>query len=233
MFVIKYVIADIHGEFDKFLEMLDLIEFGDTDQLFILGDIIDRGPKSLELIEFCMENEDNIELLLGNHEDLMLMYYEGKIEAFLWFINGGKVTYESFEGLSLTKKLDILNFLDSRSLGKIVDNFVLVHAGISPSEKSLPVREALAQQSKEDLLWIREDFINYPTGLDDHVVIFGHTPVSSICEIRQEEMNEPYAIWHDDIYARDKIGIDCGVVRKSEGGHLGVLRLDDMKEFYV
>lgn len=62
-----YVISDLHGQFDALIKLLDKIEFGYDDELYILGDVIDRGPKSLECVKWIME-QDNILTLLGNHE---------------------------------------------------------------------------------------------------------------------------------------------------------------------
>ena len=69
-----YVISDIHGQFDAFMKMLDKIEFGYDDEMYILGDVIDRGPQSLECVKWIME-QDNILTLLGNHELLFLDNY--------------------------------------------------------------------------------------------------------------------------------------------------------------
>ena len=70
-----YVMSDIHGQFDSFMKMLDLIVFSDEDELYIVGDVIDRGPKSVECIKWIME-QDNVLTLMGNHE---LMLYDGYI----------------------------------------------------------------------------------------------------------------------------------------------------------
>ena len=61
-----YVISDIHGQFDAFQKLLQKIEFGYDDEMYILGDVIDRGPRSLECVKWIME-QDNILTLLGNH----------------------------------------------------------------------------------------------------------------------------------------------------------------------
>jgi len=66
-----YVMSDIHGEFDQFIHMLHLISFNEMDQLYVLGDMIDRGPKSIETITY-IKNAQNIEAIMGNHEDMLL-----------------------------------------------------------------------------------------------------------------------------------------------------------------
>lgn len=62
-----YVISNIHGQYDALKEMMTKIEFSYDDELYILGDVIDRGHKSLECINWILE-QDNVLTLLGNHE---------------------------------------------------------------------------------------------------------------------------------------------------------------------
>ena len=65
-----YVISDIHGHFDEFMEILKMIDFKDSDELYVLGDCIDKGPKSIETLLYCLERV-NIHMCLGNHEHMM------------------------------------------------------------------------------------------------------------------------------------------------------------------
>ena len=51
----KYVMSDIHGNFDKYIEMLNLINFTEEDELYILGDIFDRGSNPLDILEHIMK----------------------------------------------------------------------------------------------------------------------------------------------------------------------------------
>ena len=62
-----YVISDIHGQYDALMKMMEQIEFTEEDELYILGDVIDRGQKSTECIEWIMA-QNNVLTLLGNHE---------------------------------------------------------------------------------------------------------------------------------------------------------------------
>ena len=66
-----YACSDIHGQYDTFLRMLQLIEFTEEDEMYILGDVIDRGPKPIELLLYICEHQ-NIKLLMGNHEYMMI-----------------------------------------------------------------------------------------------------------------------------------------------------------------
>ena len=83
----KYVMSDLHGEYDKFLKMLKLIDFKDTDTLYILGDVFDRGNKPLEIIDYIVAHK-NIVLLKGNHEKMFEEAFESG-DYSLWYYNGG------------------------------------------------------------------------------------------------------------------------------------------------
>ena len=94
-----YLMSDLHGHYNLFLQMLEKINFTEDDELFILGDIIDRGPKSLELIRYIMEHRKNIHLIKGNHEAMMIDaskegFYSILYDTTLWFHNGGFETFK-------------------------------------------------------------------------------------------------------------------------------------------
>ena len=90
-----YCMADLHGERDFFLRMLEQIRFSDTDHLYILGDVIDRGTGGIDLLKQIME-APNMTMLLGNHEQMCLSTL-GPHNEFgareLWRQNGGATTY--------------------------------------------------------------------------------------------------------------------------------------------
>ena len=69
-----YFVSDIHGEYDLFLKLLDKIGFSDSDVLYVLGDMIDKGEKSVKTVDF-IRREPNIKAILGNHEYDFLKYY--------------------------------------------------------------------------------------------------------------------------------------------------------------
>ena len=89
-----YVMADIHGEIDRFHEMLEKINFSAADQLYIVGDVIDRGAEGVEILLEIID-KGNIHLILGNHEDMMLgtLSKDSFPEARrMWAANGGNKT---------------------------------------------------------------------------------------------------------------------------------------------
>ena len=78
-----YVISDIHGHYDEFMEMLKLIDFKDEDELYVLGDCIDKGPRSIDTLLYCLEHDNN-HMCLGNHECMMYQYIRA-IKQDNWF----------------------------------------------------------------------------------------------------------------------------------------------------
>ena len=68
----KYVMSDIHGDYERYIETLGLINFSESDVLFVLGDVIDRGAHGIKILQHMMQHS-NIVPLLGNHE---LMAYK-------------------------------------------------------------------------------------------------------------------------------------------------------------
>lgn len=134
-----YAISDIHGQLDKFKEMLDVIDFkfDGSDELHILGDMIDWGKQSLETLLYCKalsEKHNFIHIYRGNHEQMMLEnlmdeQYEDLIicdsfKAFKeliickrivtgnWYYrNGGERTYDAFSKLDKAAQEDIIEFL--------------------------------------------------------------------------------------------------------------------------
>lgn len=224
-----YVISNIHGEDEKFFKMLKKIRFNDDDTLFILGDIIDRGQGSFKILEFIIDKK-NIKCIWGNHEDMMIKGLSGDIGYFqCWLQNGGHITYKQFLHLGAEKQKEICNYIDKFKLYEEIEvndkNYILVHSGIAMPKDEVDRKKVLAMQTEEDFLWSREDFYNHKS-IEGNVVIFGHTPVVNISGQKK------FKIWHDNNY-NDKIGIDCGAVFTKQGGRLGCLRLDDMKEFYI
>ena len=87
-----YVMSDLHGMYNEFMQMLELIKFSEEDTLYILGDIIDRGDKPLEIVDYVIEHK-NIILLRGNHEQMYMDYYKGRDYANWTQYNGGHTTW--------------------------------------------------------------------------------------------------------------------------------------------
>ncbi|MDO4409262.1 MAG: fructose-bisphosphatase class III [Eubacteriales bacterium] len=110
-----YLCSDLHGQYDLYMKMLDDIRFSQDDHLYILGDIIDRGPKSIEILRDVMKR-DNVTCLIGNHEMMMLDHLNRNRErGSIWTMsaNGGTVTKRDFNKLSDEEKSHIVDYLNS------------------------------------------------------------------------------------------------------------------------
>jgi serine/threonine protein phosphatase 1 len=203
-----FAIGDIHGCVDELTVMLRAIAPVRGDSVVFVGDYIDRGPATREVIETLVEvQRGNAEciFLKGNHEDMMLAFlgmpgHYG--ESFLF--NGGQPTLESYgipEGEPVLERIpaDHLDFLKTLATSYLHPPYLFVHAGISPLRQ-------IEEQSVEDMLWIRQEFIFNPHHLGT-TVVFGHTPMRAVM------IDLPY-----------KLGIDTGLVY---GGKLTCIELNE------
>lgn len=90
-----YCISDIHGELMRWQSMLNQIQFSHCDTLYVLGDVIDRKPHGIEILQDIMSRQ-NIKFILGNHDQMMLDALEDNDNCparYLWTQNGGRSTY--------------------------------------------------------------------------------------------------------------------------------------------
>ena len=232
-----YVTSDIHGCYDALQRLLYTIKFSDTDILYIVGDVIDRGPISLETLYFVRKTK-NIKLLLGNHEEFLLeickMIWKKEksfINLDIWLQHGGQETYQTFMQLSREEQKEIVEYLSACPLYQILDNeemgkVVLVHAGILVDSSAATWEELMGRQQRNTLLWVKEEFLCRPFDvIPEGRMVFGHTPTCEIQRIRKEH-RRCGMVWKD----QKRWGIDGGYLF---GGHLICLCLDDWKEYYI
>ena len=190
-----YAIGDIHGCLQPLERLLVKIAPRPEDELVFMGDYIDRGPQSREVVDRLLGLTHRCVFLMGNHERMLLDFLDGEDEE-LYLANGGQATLESYGGdPDAIPPAHLAFFRRLRPMYETPD-YLFVHAGIRPM---VPV----AEQSGHDLIWIRQEFFRF-LGKYPKPVIFGHTP------LRQVLMEE------------DRIGIDTGCVF---GGKLTCLKL--------
>ena len=168
------VMSDIHGELDLFQKALTDNEYDvSKDKLIILGDMIDRGNQSFEVVTYVRElqSKGNVIVLMGNHEDMMVDAQETQ-DSSLWHYNGGMTTFRSYFGRKTDwtthiKWMSKLPLFYEQKFGE--KNFYFCHAGVNP-------HVSFSKQKREDLLWIREDFYGNNKKLSK-TVVFGHSPM--------------------------------------------------------
>lgn len=198
----SYVIGDIHGCADELRYLVDALPVQAHDEIVFLGDYIDRGPNSSAVVAFLIAlkrqwTEHKLVFLKGNHEDMLLSYLQVSGQHGKMFLpNGGKATVQSYgvapEQVTPSRLKDVmppdhLAFYQALESYYISESYLCVHAGIHP-------QRTLAEQSEEELLWIRHPFL-YSSHILPYTVLFGHTPQHSVL------YDLPY-----------KVGLDTGLV---------------------
>lgn len=228
-----YVTADIHGYYEAFMELLEKMHFTDEDYLYVLGDTIDKGPESFRVLRHVMHAE-NMELILGNHEEFLLEALKSRvygkrnfIDMKLWCKHGGEKTFKQFMKMSAEEQQEIFKYLSTRPLYKIIGNTVLVHGGVILHKDTYSSwEELMEEQDRQTLLWTKEEFLTHPFDINlEGRVIFGHTPTSEIQRVRGEAQT-PGEVWLDG----KRMGIDGGYLF---GGKLIAVCLDTDELYYV
>jgi serine/threonine protein phosphatase 1 len=165
----RIVIGDVHGHYEGLMTLLTAIAPASNDQLYFLGDLIDRGPQSAQVVNFVKEN--NYPCLLGNHEQMLLNVLttsNASSQAMQsWLYSGGQATIASYQEATIPQEhidwfATLPTYLD-------LGNVWLTHAGVDPL---IPLEE----QTAEQFCWIREEFhgIEKPY-FSDKLIIIGHT----------------------------------------------------------
>ena len=137
-----YVCSDIHGQYDLYQQLLQQLNLQKSDTLYIIGDVIDRGPDSLAILKDIMGRK-NVELFLGNHELMMLDYYDGEglPESWMRPSNGGELTYRQIEKLTEEEKSGIKAFVRNAWIQKYVTagdvSYALHHSFWLPEQEKL------------------------------------------------------------------------------------------------
>lgn len=220
-----YVCSDIHGEYNKFMALLKQVKFGEEDTLYIIGDILDRGPKPLEIVDYIRKSK-NIVYIKGNHEEFFLDAYKGSVKAGVneenlncWVYCGGLSTYKAFSQRDYEYQESLYSYIKELPLYIILDNYILIHGTLflPYGYENLTLNEIMAMQNEDCSLWNRDMALN-DEFIEGYTVILGHTPTMAI----ESGTNKI-------IKKTGKIMIDCGA---TYGGKLCFFRLDDLKEFY-
>ena len=205
-----FAIGDIHGCLSQLTSLhkniLNYDKFDPKNDLLIyLGDYIDRGKNSKEVIDQIIKLKSNkIKTinLMGNHDEFMIDFLFNKNNNIKSWLNfGADSTFRSY-GIEIVEFIkdgfeeNIINKLRETALKKIDENhlnffknlktsfstekYLFVHAGIDPQKK-------LTDQTKKDYLWSRSDKFFDKEFKADKIIVHGHTPVESI-------VNDPFRI---------------------------------------
>ncbi len=233
-----YVTSDLHGlELEKLKELLKSASFSDRDWLYILGDVIDRqNDGGVEILQWLLE-QPNVQLILGNHEAMLLScefvfdeitedsvksFDKDKMELLMNYSqNGGDVTLKALRELMQSSPetvADILDYLHDAPLYETVSiggrDFLLVHSGLD----NFDPQKKLSEYSADDFIWAWPEIDD--EYFDDIITVFGHTPTMSYDHMNKGKI----------LHTKTWIDVDVGV---PYGNPPALLRLDDLKEFYL
>lgn len=229
-----YVIGDIHGKKDKYDEILAKISPKETDAVFILGDVIDVGDDSIEILQDMMYRA-NIYPVLGEHEymakkilplisdckstDEAMSKLSGSDKELFekWLTMKSEKTLSDFFSLSEEDKESIIDYLSEFQPFEEIEaggkTFVLVHAGI----ENFDADKDLEDYSEEDFVFTSTDYSK--VYFKNKYLITGHTPTVAI---NPKFMGKVYS-------KNGHIALDCGA---AYGGKLAAICLDALKLYY-
>ena len=162
-----YLIGDVQGCYDSLQRLLNKIEFSlDKDRIFFLGDVVNRGNKSLETLEFIKAHTDNISMVLGNHDFHLLACTFGAITP------SNKDTFSDVINAKNSKKL--LEFLSQQPLLISDEDILIVHAGIPPNwtkERALAQSTLVQKHLQGENLsqFLTQMYHNQPDTWSDHL----------------------------------------------------------------
>lgn len=241
-----YVISDIHGHYAQFMAMLQAMDFHSQDTLYLLGDVVDRGPDGIKILQYAMM-QPNIYPILGNHEYMALSTLSWLVndeitDEFIakldvdrlaglseWYAVGGDTTIAEFRRLDAEQRQNLLEYLGEFALyANIMVNgreFVLTHAGLANFAPSRP----LADYRLDELIFLSPDYTRqyYP----NKYLVTGHTITRRIYAQQLHVAVDALSRDYDRIYREhNHIAIDCAC---GYDGRLGAICLDTLAEYYV
>ena len=201
-----WVIGDIHGYNETFDALIKKLNINEKDIILCLGDLIDKGPGSLEVLK-KVSGSSQIFSIRGNHEEMMRLSVSPKHGRMMksWLKYGGLITLESFskdETNQVEEARKWLSFIENLPTEIVLDKYRIVHAGYDDSE-------SLEDQNNQQKIWGRTIFHTKQTLDPDRQIIVGHTPVQTLNRLGKEE------IWASEINLVDGrssvLCIDTGV----------------------
>lgn len=173
-----YACADFHGRLDLFRQVQSFLK--EDDVLYILGDVIDRGPDGWKLFKEVLK-DSRCKLLMGNHEDMAweALHYE---DFYVWYYNGGNITHnQMLEDSNYESIIPLLHTLPLQAeyTNKDGIHIIMNHAGFFIGDKGI-------KDWRDGILWDRSQyihhFLNCWDGPDNVIMVHGHTPIPYLLE---------------------------------------------------
>lgn len=166
----RIFIGDVHGHYDGLVYLLEKFAPTSEDQVYLVGDLIDRGSQSAQVVDLVRHNA--YPCVLGNHEQLLLRAFANqKMNGPAlqnWLCSGGQATLASYNG-NIDLLTEHVSWFRSLPIYIDLDDVWLVHAGVNPAL-------AVSEQTAEECCWVRHVFHREPTPyFEDKLIITGHT----------------------------------------------------------
>lgn len=233
----RYIVSDIHGCYDQYRMLLEKIHFSEEDELYVLGDAVDRGPEPIKVLQDMMKRS-NVIFILGNHDFIMYSLMkklsveitednydkyltpEILLDYNLWLQDGGLVTAKQFGKLAYSDKMDVLDYIAGASVYEVIENngkeYRLVHAGLADFAPD----KAMEEYDLYDFLEERVDYTKRYYPEENIFLVTGHTPTVFI---------EGWG--RTEVYMRNgHIALDCAC---AAGGKLAAFCVETEEVIYV
>ena len=230
----RYVISDIHGCYEQYIALLEKIHFSEEDTLYVLGDVVDRGPEPMKVL-LDMMNRPNVNFIIGNHDFSMfcvmklvlkwvcdgnLLNDDETIAYKLWLEDGGLPTEEAFLSLTTDERQDVLNYIKNAFVYEEIwhddKRYVLAHAGI----RNYSSDKDLDEYDVWDFVDGRTDYSKHCFEDENTTLITGHTPTFWI---RSDRKPLVYV-------GNGHICVDCGC---AYGGRLAAYCIETGEATYI
>ena len=213
-----WVVGDVHGHFRTLEALVGRLDLGEGDAIVMLGDLIDRGPKSAHVVRYVRGTE-RVFSIRGNHEQMMIegfdessFFKDRSVEARVWYQNGGMATEVSYislnggDGAARAAASSDVRWMSGLATEVVLDRWRLVHAGY---DQNLGVEG----QDEGMHMNARRQFYTSKRPVDPlRTILFGHTPTFKHLH---EDDTKAGEVWRSDVKLGDgrpmAIGMDTCV----------------------
>lgn len=195
------IVSDIHGRYNQFIKLLKYAGYKNSDYLFNLGDMVDRGPDSYKVVEWFrtmnIATDGRVQCLFGNHEHIFISYHTGHIpeKDYCNKFIGGQKALDSYSGKN-NELITHIDFMSKLPLYLETDDYVFTHGG-------LDINKPLHKQSVHDCAWDYNKLYQQDVNYKGKTIVYGHTPTIYIYE---HYGSKGYEIWK----TKNQIAVDVG-----------------------
>ena len=216
-------IGDVHGYSDTLEQLVQKLRLSEGDAAVMLGDLIDRGPTSAQVVKFVRETE-GVYSIRGNHEQMMIQgfdessfFKDRSMDSRIWYHNGGKETEASYielygDGAKVLEEASSdVKWMEALATEVVLEDWRLVHAGYDQNQD-------VENQEEGMHMYARKQFYTSDRPIDPRrAILFGHTPTFRHLHRDDARAGE---IWYSDVLLEDgrpmAIGMDTCLYHQLE-----------------